>query len=170
MNLLEAVKLMRGRRGTKVMIQILREGWVTPRPFIIKRASIKVSSVTVRMVEPDLPYVRLSQFQERTAQELIAQLEDAHDEHGDFKGLVLDLRNNPGGLLDQAVRVADIFLADGLIVFSEGRGGGNHMEWHARAEGTEAEYPIVVLVNGGSASASEIVAGALQDHDRALVL
>jgi carboxyl-terminal processing protease len=170
MNLLEAVKLMRGKRGTKVMIQVMREGWQTPRPFIIKRASIRVSSVKLRSVEPGLPYVRLSQFQERTAKDLRAALDKAHDEYGDFKGLVLDLRDNPGGLLDQAVRVADTFLKDGLIVFSEGRGGGNHMEWHARAEGTEAEFPIVVLVNGGSASASEIVAGALQDHNRALVL
>ena len=87
-----------------------------------------------------------------------------------FRGLVLDVRDNPGGLLDQAVRVADVFLDEGLIVFSEGREGGNHMEWHAKAEGTEPKYPIVVLVNGGSASASEIVAGALQDHHRALVL
>ncbi|MFQ5514143.1 MAG: S41 family peptidase [Myxococcota bacterium] len=170
MNLIEAVKLMRGRRGTKVMIMVLREGWTTPKPFVIKRDSIRVSSVKFRMIEPGLPFVRLSQFQERTAQELQEALEKAHEDVGAFTGLVLDLRDNPGGLLDQAVRVADLFLGEGLIVFSEGRGGGNRMEWHAHAEGTEPEFPIVVLVNGGSASASEIVAGALQDHNRALVL
>ena len=170
MNLIEAVKLMRGRRGTKVMIQVLRESWQTPRPFVIKRASIRVSSVKLRSISDGLPYVRLSQFQERTTKDLRAALAKAREESGEFKGLVLDLRDNPGGLLDQAVRVTDTFLTEGLIVFSEGRSGGNHMEWHAQAANTEPEYPIVVLVNAGSASASEIVAGALQDHDRALVL
>ncbi|MCH6563058.1 MAG: S41 family peptidase [Myxococcales bacterium] len=170
MNLLEAVKLMRGPRGTKVMIQIRREGWTTPKPFVIKRASIRVSSVRMSILEPGLPYVRLSQFQERTTRDLAAALKQAHKETGEFKGLVLDLRNNPGGLLEQAVRVTDLFLEEGMIVFSEGRDSGNHMEWHAKGEGTEPKYPMVVLVNGGSASASEIVAGALQDHHRALVL
>lgn len=170
MNLLEAVKLMRGPRGTKVMIQILREGWTTARPFIIKRASIRVSSVRLRVLEPGIPYVRLSQFQERTTRDLTEALDKSREEMGEFRGLVLDVRDNPGGLLEQAVRVADLFLDEGLIVFSEGRKGGNHMEWHAKGEGTEPKYPIVVLVNGGSASASEIVAGALQDHHRALVL
>jgi carboxyl-terminal processing protease len=170
MNLLEAVKLMRGPRGTKVMIQILREGWTTARPFIIKRASIRVSSVRLRVLEPGIPYVRLSQFQERTTRDLTEALDESREEMGEFRGLVLDVRDNPGGLLEQAVRVADLFLHEGLIVFSEGREGGNHMEWHAKGEGTQPKYPIVVLVNGGSASASEIVAGALQDHHRALVL
>ena len=157
MNLLEAVKLMRGPRGTKIMIQVKREGWDAPKPFIIKRASIRLSSVTWHVIDGDIPYVRLSQFQ--------AAVPVPH-----FRGRVLDLRDNPGGLLEQAVRVADLFLEEGLIVFSEGRGGGNRMEWHAKREGTQPQYPIVVLVNGGSASASEIVAGALQDHGRALVL
>ncbi len=149
MNLIEAVKLMRGPRGTRVRVQVMRKGWSAPKPFVIKRAAIRVSSVTLHEMQPGFPYVRLSQFQERTAP---------------------DLRDNPGGLLDQAVQVADLFLTDGLIVFSEGRGGGNRMEWSAAVEGTEPEYPMVILVNGGSASASEIVAGALQDHQRALVL
>jgi carboxyl-terminal processing protease len=170
MNLIEAVKLMRGPRGTKIMIRVMRAGWEMPEPFIIKRDSIKVRSVTSYMLEEDIPYIRLSQFQERTAIELADELEDAHREAGAFRGLVLDLRDNPGGLLEQAVRVSDLFLQDGLIVFSEGRGGGNRMEWHANRGVTEAKYPMVVLVNGGSASASEIVAGALQDHHRALVL
>ena len=170
MNLLEAVKLMRGPRGTKVMIQIKREGWTVPKPFVIKRASIRVSSVRMSILEPGLPYIRLSQFQERTTRDLAEALKQARKETGEFKGLVLDVRDNPGGLLEQAVRVTDLFLKEGMIVFSEGRDSGNHMEWHAKSEGTEPKYPMVVLVNGGSASASEIVAGALQDHQRALVL
>jgi carboxyl-terminal processing protease len=170
MNLLEAVKLMRGQRGTKIMIQVLRDGWSAPRPFVIKRDAIKVSSVKLQMIEPNLPYVRVSQFQERTAQDLREVLDQAHRDTDEIKGLVLDLRDNPGGLLEQAVAVADTFLKTGPIVYSEGRGGSNRMEWHAKEEGTEPDYPMVVLVNGGSASASEIVAGALQDHSRALVL
>jgi carboxyl-terminal processing protease len=171
MNLLEAVKMMRGPRGTKIMIQILREGWAQPKPFIIKRASIRVSSVQMHMLEKDIPYLRVSQFQERTAEDLQEALAKAHTAAGgNFRGLVLDLRDNPGGLLDQAVKVGDVWIGDGLIVFSEGRSGGNRMEWHAKKEGTEGDYPMIVLVNGGSASASEIVSGALQDHKRALVL
>jgi carboxyl-terminal processing protease len=170
MNLLEAVKLMRGQRGTKIMIQVLRDGWSSPKPFVIKREAIKVSSVKLQMIEPDLPYIRISQFQERTSQDLGDALEQARAGGKPLKGLVLDLRDNPGGLLEQAVNVADTFVASGSIVYSEGRGGANRMEWHAKQEGTEPDYPMVVLVNGGSASASEIVAGALQDHSRALVL
>jgi carboxyl-terminal processing protease len=169
MNLLEAVKLMRGQRGTKIMIQVLRDGWTAPKPFVIKREAIKVSSVKLQMIEPDLPYIRVSQFQERTSQDLRDALEQARSSRP-IKGLVLDLRDNPGGLLEQAVSVADTFIASGSIVYSEGRAGANRMEWHAKQEGTEPDYPMVVLVNGGSASASEIVAGALQDHSRALVL
>ncbi len=169
MNLIEAVKLMRGPRGTRVMVRIMRKGWQTPEPFVLKRASIRVSSVTVHMLEPGFPYIRLSQFQERTSRELRDALEKVTEERP-IEGLVLDMRDNPGGLLDQAVRVADQFLGSGMIVFSEGRGGGNRMEWSATPDGTQPEYPMVILVNGGSASASEIVAGSLQDHQRALLL
>ena len=169
MNLIEAVKLMRGPRGTRVMVQIMRQGWQTPEPFVLKRASIRVSSVTAHMLEPGFPYIRLSQFQERTSNDLRDALDEVSEERP-IEGLVLDMRDNPGGLLDQAVRVADLFLGSGMIVFSEGRGGGNRMEWSATQDGTQPEYPMVILVNGGSASASEIVAGALQDHQRALVL
>jgi len=169
MNLIEAVKMMRGPRGTKILVQVMRQGWPAPKPFVIKRDSIRVSSVSMQMIEPGFPYIRLSQFQERTASDLRAALEAAIDNEP-IEGLVLDLRDNPGGLLDQAVQVADLFVGDGLIVFSEGRGGGNRMEWNATHDRTQPEYPMVILVNGGSASASEIVAGALQDHKRALVL
>jgi carboxyl-terminal processing protease len=170
MNLLEAVKHMRGRRGTKVMIQVLREGWTAPKPFVLQRASIKIASVTSRMLDAGIPYVRVSQFQERTAEDLQEVLQRVIDERGRLEGVVLDLRDDPGGLLDQAVKVADLFLDDGLIVFSEGRDGENRMEWRAKKEGTLERFPMVVLVNGGSASASEIVAGSLQDHKRALLL
>jgi carboxyl-terminal processing protease len=170
MNLFEAVKLMRGPRGTKIMIQILRKSWMTPKPFVIVRDAIRVPSVTLHLMEPALIYVRLTQFQERTARDLGEQLEAVKQSEGEIKGLVLDLRDNPGGLLDQAVKVADLFLAEGRIVFTEGRGEGNRMEWYAHKDGTQLQYPIVVLVNSGSASASEIVAGSLQDHRRALVV
>ena len=169
LSLLEAVKLMRGKRGTTVMLKVLRQGWAEPNDFVIQRGRIEVSSVRLHMVEPGLPYIRLSQFQERTADDLEDALNEA-TAAGEIQGLVLDLRNNPGGLLDQAVRVADIFLQDGLIVYSEGRGGGGRMEWSASSGNTQPEYPIFVLVNEGSASASEIVAGALQDHRRGVVL
>jgi carboxyl-terminal processing protease len=170
MNLIEAVKLMRGKRGTTILIKVRRQGWQQPKPFTLRRDSIKVSSVTMQMIAPGLPYVRMSQFQERTADDLKRVIDEAKEHGGPLKGLVLDLRDNPGGLLDQAVRVADRFIEDGMIVYSEGRGGGNRMEWHAKTEGTEPEYAVVVLVNGGSASASEIVAGSLQDHKRGLVI
>jgi carboxyl-terminal processing protease len=171
MSLVEAMKLMRGKRDSLVMIQVQREGWQTPKPFVIKRAAIKVPSVQVFMVEPDLPYVALSQFQEKTSEDLEAALGRIEmPASGALKGLILDLRNNPGGLLEQAVEVVDLFIAEGLIVFAEGRGGSNRSDWHAERSGREPDYPIVVLINGGSASASEIVAGALQDHDRALVI
>ena len=169
LSLLEAVKLMRGKRGTTVMLKVLRQGWAEPQDFVIQRGRIEVSSVRFQMIEPGLPYIRLSQFQERTADDLQDALEEAQAQ-GDIQGLVLDLRNNPGGLLDQAVRVADIFIDEGLIVYSEGRGGGGRMEWSASAANTQPDYPIFVLVNEGSASASEIVAGALQDHRRGVVL
>jgi carboxyl-terminal processing protease len=170
MSLIEAMKLMRGPRNSMVMIQVQREGWNAPKPFVIKRASIKVPSVQVFQIEPDLPYVGLNQFQENTAEDLREALAKAHPPGTELKGMILDLRNNPGGLLEQAVKVVDLFIEDGLIVFAEGRGGSNRSDWHAKRDGTEPDYPIVVLINGGSASASEIVAGALQDHNRALVL
>ena len=170
MNLIEAVKLMRGKRGTTILIMVMRKGWDQPKPYTLRRDSIKVSSVTLNMIAPGLAYIRLSQFQERTREDLGDALDKAKEEGGPLKGLILDLRDNPGGLLDRAVRVADLFLDEGMIVYSEGRSGGNRMEWRAKKAGTEPEYAVVVLVNGGSASASEIVAGALQDHKRGLVI
>ncbi len=171
MTLVEAVQLMRGPRGTPITIQIFREGFEEPRAFTIVRDIVKVRSVIGRLLEPGYGYARVRSFQERTADDLRALLDRLRSESGGrLEGLVLDLRDNPGGLLDQAVAVADVWLEEGLIVSTRGRLESQRQEFHAGAEGTEPPYPLVVLVNAGSASASEIVAGALQDHHRALVL
>ncbi|CAG1007522.1 carboxyl-terminal processing protease [Myxococcaceae bacterium] len=171
MTLFDAVKLMRGPRGSEITIHLFRDGFARPKPFTLARDSVKVASVDGRMLEPGMAYVRVRSFQERTDQELVALLEKLHEESGEpFRGLVLDLRDNPGGLLDQAVKVADTWLDDGLIVYTQGKVQSQRQEFLARQDGKEPEYPIVVLVNAGSASASEIVAGALQDQRRALVL
>ena len=166
MSLVEAVNLMRGKKGSKITIQIYREGFEEPQDVVITRDVVKVLSVSGRMVEPGYAYVRLRAFQERTINDLDDTLERLHkNESPDgFDGLVLDLRDNPGGLLDQAVKVANTWLSDGLVVYTKGRVDSQLQEFRAHATGTEASYPIVVLVNEGSASASEIVAGALQDQ------
>ena len=171
MEIMEAVRLMRGVPGTDVTIAVMREGFEKPKEFILKREVIKIKSVKSKTLENGFGYVRVTQFQERTASDLERVLESLRKENtGGLKGLVVDLRNNPGGLLDQAVDVADLFLAEGLIVYTKGREADAQMEFSAKRSGTEPDYPIVVLINGGSASASEIVAGALQDHGRAVIL
>lgn len=170
MNIMEAVKLMRGPKGSPVTITVLRNGG-KPKKFTIVRDTIQVRSVRQRVLEPGYGYVRVAQFQERTAEELTKALRKVRQDSGEeFHGLVLDLRNDPGGLLDQAVKVSDLFLEEGLIVYTEGREEGTRLRFNAKKQGTEPEYPMVVLINGGSASASEIVAGALRDHDRALIM
>jgi carboxyl-terminal processing protease len=171
MDLHEAVSLMRGRRGTAITIEVFREGMEQPQPFTIERDVVKVVSVDGRLLEPGYGYVRVRSFQERTADDLHAQLASLGKQNDGrpLDGLVLDLRDNPGGLLDQAVRVADEWLADGLIVYTKGRTATQRQEFRAGPD-SEGSYPMVVLVNAGSASASEIVAGALQDHHRALLL
>ncbi len=168
--LMQAVKKMRGPRGSKISISIKREGVTDLLSFTLVRDTIRVQSVRSRILEEGYAYVRLAQFQERTDRDLQGALEKLGSEKGGVKGLVLDLRNNPGGLLTQAVRVADLFLDSGMIVYTEGRSESQKQKYFARAEGSWTEFPIVVLVNGGSASASEIVAGALQDHKRAVIL
>jgi len=171
MTLAEAVKIMRGPRGSKITVNIFREGFDRPQPITVLRDVVKVVSVDGRLLEPGYGYVRIRAFQERTDQDLHAKLDNLRQESkGELHGVVLDLRDNPGGLLDQAVRVADTWLSDGLIVYTKGRIESQRQEFRARAEGTEPDYPLVVIVNGGSASASEIVAGALQDQGRALVV
>ena len=170
LSLTESVKLMRGPKGTDVTLHIMRKGFDKPKPFIITRAIIKIKSVKSRVLEEGFGYVRITQFQEKTTGDLERALDELGTSEEGFKGLVLDLRNNPGGLLPQAVSVSDVFLSEGMIVSTKGRRTGQDMEFAATKLGTEADYPIVVLVNGGSASASEIVAGALQDQKRAIIL
>jgi carboxyl-terminal processing protease len=183
MSLLEAVHLMRGRKGSEITIHILRKDFDEPRPFTVVRDVVKLESVDGRLLEPGYAYLRISAFQERTDREVLETLEEIRAETakarddtreeipGDtIKGLIIDLRDNPGGLLDQAVKISDVWLNDGIIVYTQGREKSQRQDYFANAEGTQPDYPIVVLVNEGSASASEIVAGALQDHQRALVL
>jgi carboxyl-terminal processing protease len=171
MGIMEAVKMMRGPKGSKVSITIMRDSFDKPREFILVRELIKIRSIKARTLEDGFGYVRVTQFQERTADDLQAALERLRKENGgSLSGLVLDMRNNPGGLLDQAVKVSDAFLESGLIVYTEGREEGSQMKFIAHQKGTEPLYPLVVLINGGSASAAEIVAGALQDHRRGVVM
>lgn len=170
MTIMQAVKKMRGPKGSKINLSIKREGASDLLNFSIVRDTIRVQSVRSRMLEEGYAYIRLAQFQERSDRDLQRALEKLSSEKGGIKGLVLDLRNNPGGLLTQAVRVADLFLDSGLIVYTEGRSDNQKQKYFARKEGSWTDIPMVALVNGGSASASEIVAGALQDHKRAVIL
>jgi carboxyl-terminal processing protease len=170
MSLVDAVKKMRGLKGTKINLTIRREGAADLIDVSMMRDVIRVQSVKSRTLEPGYGYVRLAQFQERSDRDVQRALEKLAAEKGGIKGLVLDLRNNPGGLLNQAVRVSDLFLDSGLIVYTDGRIESQKQKFFAHKDGTWMDFPLVVLVNGGSASASEIVAGALQDHQRAVVL
>ena len=170
MTLMEAVKKMRGPRGTKVVLTIMREGFVKPKEFVVTRATVSIKSVRAKALETGYGYLRLSQFQSTTLRDLRQALAKMEQENQPMKGLILDLRNNPGGLLDQAVKVSDEFLNEGLIVYTGGRLKSQDMRFEAHGNNKSHPYPIVVLVNEGSASAAEIVAGALQDHKRAVVL
>jgi carboxyl-terminal processing protease len=171
MEIMEAVRLMRGEPGSSITITVMRESFDKPRDFTLIREVIKVKSVKASMLQEGYGYIRLAQFQERSSQDMAKALAELHNENqSGLKGLILDLRNNPGGLLDQAVAVVDLFLREGLIVYTKGREAEAQMEFSAKPEGTEPDYPLIVLINGGSASASEIVAGALQDHERAVIL
>ncbi len=170
MTIQEAVKLMRGKKGTKITIWIMREGFDKPKAFEITRDVIKIKSVKSKMLDDDYGYVRITQFQHDTGKELRKALKNLEGQSKGLKGLILDLRNNPGGLLNEAVSVSDTFLRSGLIVYTEGRVKGQEMRFSAGMDGIEPDYPVVVLINGGSASASEIVAGALQDHKKAVII
>ncbi len=170
MNLNEAVKRMRGKPGSEVTISIFRDGFTEPKDFTLKRAVIHIKSVRSKVLEPGYAYVRISQFLGSTKDELDEAITNL-DKAGHISGLVLDLRNNPGGLLDQAVDVSDKFLhKDDLIVYTAGRMQEQQPRFQAEGDGSRTEFPMVVLVNEGSASASEIVAGALQDHRRATIM
>ena len=170
MSLADAVKKMRGPKGTKVTVTIMRDGTKDPFDVALTREVIQVQSIKSQELEPGIGYIRIRQFQERTAPDLIAAVEK-FDKSGTFSGLILDLRYNPGGLLSSAVEVSEEFLGDGkLVVYTEGRVRNQNMRFTAHAKHAITDVPLVVLVNGGSASASEIVAGAIQDHGRGVVL
>lgn len=169
MTLMDAVKNIRGKKGTKVKLTIMREGEEKPLVFIITRDVIPLRSVRGLLLTPDIGYLRISNFQSKTAKDLASALKKM-SKGRKLKGLILDLRNNPGGLLSQAIEVADLFLDSGVIVSTKGRNSNQDMQVTAQKDGMEGDFPIVVLVNGGSASAAEIVAGALQDNKRALLL
>ncbi len=170
MSLAEAVKKMRGKPGTEIMLTIFRKGEDAPLEIKIVRAIIKVKSVKSDLLAPGYAYLRISQFQERTDSLLKKQIKELKKRAGGtLSGVVLDLRNNPGGLLNQAVQVSDLFLESGNIVSTKSRAGKN-MTFDARSGDILKNLPLIVLINGGSASASEIVAGALQDHHRAVLL
>ena len=167
----DAVKRMRGVKGTKVTLTIMREGFDKTKEFVLERDIIQVKSVKYKVLDDGYGYVRISQFQEKTDDDLEKALQALQAEQKGLKGLVLDLRNDPGGLLDQAVRVSEHWVEEGkLIVYTEGREKDSQMRFTSRKGNKQGDYPIVVLINSGSASASEIVAGCLQDHKRAVVM
>lgn len=171
-SLVDAVKKLRGARGSSIDISLMRKGMADLVDVTVVRDIIEVKSVRSRSLGDGFGYVRVSQFMEKTFDDLKVALQKLHREAPDkqLRGLVLDLRNNPGGLLTQAIKVSDLWLTDGVIVYTDGRVESQKQKFFAHARDTEPEYPLVILVNGGSASASEIVAGAMQDHGRGLVL
>ena len=171
MTLNEAVKVMRGEPGSDIELTIVREGLDQPLKITITRDIIKVKSVRARMLAPGFGYLRISQFQSKTAENMVDAIEDLKKENkAPLRGLVLDLRNNPGGVLNGAVAVSDAFLKKGMIVYTEGRIADSRLRFNATPDDVIDGAPLVVLVNQGSASASEIVAGALQDHKRAIIV
>lgn len=172
MTLGESVDRMRGKAGTSIKLTIVREGEDKPLEISLERAVIKVQSVRSKSLEPGYGYIRVSQFQADTGRELIDALNELKKAQKDGKlyGLILDLRNNPGGVLQAAVAVTDAFISEGLIVYTKGRVPNSELRFNATIHDPSQGVPLVVLINGGSASASEIVAGALQDHNRAVLM
>lgn len=168
-SLMEAVSKIRGKRGTDVILTILHKDANKPDKITITRGSIQIKSVKSQELEDGFFYLRLTRFNENTTREMHKALAEYKKKHT-LKGIVLDLRNNPGGLLTQAVSVADTFIDQGLIVYIEGRDKASRKDFMAKGQATDVDVPIVTLINAGSASASEIVSGALKDHDRALLL
>ena len=171
MALNDAVKLMRGKVGTDIIITVLRENEDMPMQITITRDVITVKSVRSNILEPGFGYIRVSNFQTHTAEDLRKSLEKLKiNNKNELSGLILDLRNNPGGILNAAVGVSDLFIDEGLIVYTEGRIKDSKLTFSAKPTDILENAPMIVLVNGGSASASEIVAGALQDHHRAIIM
>lgn len=169
MSLNDAIDIMRGPIGTPISLEVRRKGEKELLSFTLKRAEISVTSVRTEMLNDNIAYVRITQFQENTGTELLEKLE-AWLAKDTINGIVLDLRNNPGGVLDAAVEVADSFIDEGLIVYTEGRAANSKITYEASNNTPAKDIPVVVLINTGSASASEIVAGALQDHKRAAIV
>ena len=169
MSLNDAVKTMRGEPGSEISLSIVREGVEQPLKIKIVRDIIKVKSVKSRMLEDGYGYVRITSFRAKTGESMVEAINELK-KNGELKGLVLDLRNNPGGVLNAAVSVSDAFLDSGLIVYTDGRIEDSKMKFNATPGDILNDAPIVVLINAGSASASEIVAGALQDHKRAVIM
>lgn len=170
MALWEAVNKMRGPRYKEVLITIIREGEAASLEFFLKRDLIPMSSVRSSLLQPGYGYLRITNFRMNTLDDMEKHLTKLEGEKDGLKGLIIDLRDNPGGLLDQAIKISDLFLEQGTIVSIKGRLEKNTQIFNAYPDEENRDYPIVVLINGGSASASEIVAGALQDHSRALIL
>lgn len=169
-DLREAVNMMRGPKGTKVKVTIMREGEKKPLEFELVRDVIPIQSVKSILLEPGYGYIRLSNFTGTTTDEFEKALGGMENSGVPLKGLIVDLRNNGGGLLNQSIKIADLFIDDGKILSIKGRNKKNTKVFNATPSAIKRDYPIVVLINGGTASASEIVAGALQDHKRALIL
>lgn len=169
MSAMQAVKKLRGPKGSQVTITVYREAWSEPKTITLTRDIIPLQSVKTFFLEPGFLYTRITNFQSHTTKDYKAALRKMKKKQP-IRGLILDLRNNPGGLLNQAVSIADLFLKKGLIVYTKGRLEDQNMTFHARDTGEKDFYPLVVLLNEGSASASEIVAGALQDHKRGVLV
>ena len=166
----EAVDLMRGKKGTEITLTIVREGQDQPFEITIVRDTIKVRSVRSEIKEDHFGYIRIAQFQTKTAEDVAKAYEKLVKKNSELKGLILDLRNNPGGVLQASVDISDHFLEEGLIVYTKGRQNESNFEFNATPGDISNGLPLIVLINGGSASASEIVAGALQDQGRAIIL
>jgi len=169
-DLREAVKMMRGPKGTTVVVTIHRKGTTDPIEFTLIRDVIPIRSIRSAILKPGYGYIRISNFNQSTTDDLKEALTKLESDDVSLKGLILDFRNNGGGLLDQAIKVSDIFIEDGIILSIKGRIKRNTKDFPANPNTVQRTYPIIALINGGSASASEIVVGALQDHKRALVL
>ena len=169
-DLRDAVNRMRGPKGTTVVVSVIRENVPEPIEFTLVRDVIPIESIKSVSLEPGFGYVWITNFRDKTTDDLVAALDELEADNPDMKGLILDLRTNPGGILSQAIKISDIFLEEGTILTIKGREGKHTKTYTARPDDKKRNYPLVVLINGGSASASEIVAGALQDHKRALIL
>lgn len=170
LSLAEAAQRMRGKKGSKVRMGIFREGFEKPKEFAVARGTVKLKSVKFTELEEGYGYIRLTSFIENSANDFEKVLKEMQKRSKTIKGVIVDLRRNPGGLLDQAVRISDLFLEEGVIVSTIGRNKREKEVLYAKKEGTYTGFPVIVLVNEFSASASEIVAGALQDNKRALIM